>query len=112
MTAPEETVEELEQLIIRMRKASSAVYLATDEAVADDLSAMLIASAAALEAQRKKIVRLNSTLYQIVSAWTVPGPVPEFHYAEQSRVMSNWSTLGRAIQGATRLHLETPKEES
>jgi hypothetical protein len=40
-------------LIERMRKASSAVYLATDKTVADDISGMLTTAAASLEAAER-----------------------------------------------------------
>jgi len=45
-----------DELTVRLRKASSAVYLATDAAVADDLSAMLKEAASLIESLKPEFL--------------------------------------------------------
>jgi hypothetical protein len=39
---------------------------------------------------------------QIQDAWTVPGPVPEYHRAMQNQLLQEWPTLALAVMNLNR----------
>lgn len=54
--------KELQPLIDKLRKGSSAIYLATEEIVADDISAMLKDAADSLEAAQNYYGAVESAM--------------------------------------------------
>ena len=100
-TAPSDIVE----LVKRLRKVATCVYLATEASVADDISAHVKEAADRLEAQQAEIERLRKpspvvteeelarVIYEAVCASTDPGVSAWYSTIDRSEFL----IAGRAV---------------
>jgi hypothetical protein len=50
----------------------------------------------------REVVQLREVLDDVVSAWTVPGPHPQYHETAKARLRWDWSTLANAVERAAK----------
>ena len=98
------TMTDHTNLIAEAKKYAAAIYLATDGAVADDVSRIIRGLTDSLIQSERDLVGMHEQaviIKAVREAYLNPGSHPEYHYHQKAWLIRSWPMLAKALDALT-----------